>query len=177
MDVFRGEPTQALVIVSPQFRAPRFTADSYRIQDRHIGIGCMLGFMSETTSSSEPATGPVATAAPPPTPAEPQRHSRLSAVAAWVGIVAGVVFIVAVIFFSGFILGAHSGGHRGGWHHGGGHHGFAMMHHGGPPMFQMGPRGDRPWPPFGPGGPGGPNFQGPSPQQPTSPSTTPAPRP
>jgi hypothetical protein len=97
-------------------------------------------------------------------------------VAAWVGIVAGVVFIVAVIFFSGFILGAHSGGHRGGWHHGGGHHGFAMMHHGGPPMFQMGPGGDRPRSPFGPGGPGGPNFQGPSPQQPTGPSTT-APRP
>jgi hypothetical protein len=93
-------------------------------------------------------------------------------VAAWVGIVAGVVFIVAVIFFSGFILGAHSGGHRGGWHHGGGHHGFAMMHRGGPPMSQMGPGADRPWSPFGPGGPGGPNFQGPSPQQPTGPSTT-----
>ena len=136
----------------------------------------MLGFMSETTSSSEPATGPVATAAPPPAPAERHRHSRLSALAAWVGIVAGVVFIVAVVFFSGFILGAHSGGHRGGWHHGGGHHGFAMMHHGGPPMSQMSPGGDRQWSPFGPGGPGGPNFGGPSPQQPTSPSTT-APRP
>ena len=82
----------------------------------------MLGFMSETPSSSEPATGPVATAketaaAPPPTYAEPRRHSRLTAVTAWVGIVAGVVFIVAVIFFSGFVLGAHSGGgHRGGHH-------------------------------------------------------------
>jgi hypothetical protein len=135
----------------------------------------MLGFMSETTSSSEPATGPVATA-PPPAPAERHRHSRLSAVAAWVGIVAGVVFIVAVIFFSGFILGAHSGGHRGGWHHGGGHHGSAMMHRGGPPMlFPMGPGGqfERPVP-FGPGGP---NFQGPSPQQPSGPSTTAPPRP
>ena len=82
--------------------------------------------MSETTSSSnEPTTSPVATsAAPPSQPAyverDPEpRRSLLTAVAAWVGIVAGVVFIVAVIFFSGFILGAHSGGHRGG-HHGGG---------------------------------------------------------
>ena len=70
----------------------------------------MLGDMSESTSTPEPATGPVATAAPPPQPAyverEPRR-SRLTAVAAWVGIVAGVVFIVAVIFFTGFILGAH----------------------------------------------------------------------
>jgi hypothetical protein len=132
----------------------------------------MLGYMSETPSSSEPATGPVATAAPPPTAptvldTEPRRHSRLTAVAAWVGIVAGVVFIVAVVFFSGFFLGAHSGGgHRGG-HHGGGE--VAIFHKGGPPpMFPMGPRGDfeRPFPPFGPGGP---NSQGP---QPNSPSTT-----
>jgi hypothetical protein len=132
----------------------------------------MLAFMSETTSSSEPATGPVATAEPPPAApvvVEPRRHGRLNAVAAWVGIVAGVVFIVAIIFFSGFFLGAHAGGHRGGHHHGGGQdHGF-MMHRGGPPpMFPMGPRGE-----FDgriPAGPGGPNFQTPSP--PNAPSTT-----
>ena len=47
------------------------------------------------------------------------RRSRLNAVAAWVGIVAGTVFIVAVIFFSGFILGAHAGGGHHGHH---GHH-------------------------------------------------------
>ena len=144
----------------------------------------MLGFMSETPSSSEPATGPVATAAPPPDSApaapppvyaEPPRRNRLTAVAAWVGIVAGVVFIVAVVFFSGFFLGAHSGGGHGGWGHGHRHHG-SMMHRGGPPMFPMGPRGDfdRPGPgmqtPFGPGGP---NF---GPQQPGGPTTT-APRP
>jgi hypothetical protein len=139
----------------------------------------MLGFMSETPSSSESATGPVATAtepaaAPPPAYVEPRRPSRLTAVAAWVGIVAGVVFIVAVIFFSGFFLGAHSGGgHRGG-HHPGGE--VAIFHKGGPPpMFPMGPRGEfeRPGqgfqPPFGPSGP---NFQGPSPQLPSAPSTT-----
>jgi hypothetical protein len=136
--------------------------------------------MSETTSSSEPATGPVATATPPPEApravvAEPRGHSRLTAVAAWVGIVAGVVFIVAVVFFSGFILGAHSGGHRGG-HDGGGE--MAIFHKGPPPMFPMGPpRGEfeRPFP-FGPGGPNFQGPQGPAPQQPSSPSTT-APRP
>jgi hypothetical protein len=141
----------------------------------------MLGFMSETTSSSEPATGPVATAepppaAPPPAHVEPRRHSRLTVVAAWVGIVAGVVFIVAVIFFSGFILGAHSGGHHRGGGHGDRDHGFMIQRGGPPPMFQMGPRGEfeRPGPGFPPVGPGGPNFEQPS--SPNAPSTT-APRP
>jgi hypothetical protein len=83
--------------------------------------------------------------------------------------VAGVVFIVAVIFFSGFVLGAHSGGHRGG-HHGDGE--VAIFHKGGPPpMFPMGPRGEfeRPGPGFQPPfGPGGPNFQVPSPGAPST---------
>jgi hypothetical protein len=130
----------------------------------------MLGLMSETTPSSEPATGPVATstpppAAPPPAPAEPRRHSRLTAVAAWVGIVAGVVFSVAVIFFSGFVLGAHAGGgHRGGGH-GDRDHGFMIQRGGPPPMFPMMPRGEFERP--GPFGPGGPNFE-----QPNGPTTT-----
>ena len=103
----------------------------------------MLETMSEPTTTPEPTAAPVATTTPPSQPAyverEPRR-SRLTAVAAWVGIVAGVVFIVAVIFFSGFILGAHSGGHRG--HEGGGDRDFAMTHRGGPPpMFEMGPMG------------------------------------
>ena len=128
----------------------------------------MLGFMSETPSSSEPATGPVATNTPPPsdTPpspvyAEPPRRNRLTAVAAWVGIVAGVVFIVAVTFFSGFFLGAHSGGHRGGWGHGDRDRDFAIIHRG-PPMFPMGPPGEFERP--------GPRFQEPS--QPNGPTTT-----
>jgi hypothetical protein len=85
-----------------------------------------------------------------------------------------VVFIVAVIFFSGFILGAHSGGHGGP----GGHKGdrdAAVFHRGPPPMFPMGPRGEfeRPGPPFGPGGP---SFQPPqSPGAPQSPGSTTAP--
>jgi len=74
------------------------------------------------------------------TPVSVERQpNRLNQAAAWVGIVAGTLFVVAVIFFSGFFLGRHScGGHFGG--------------HGGPGMMM-----DRPWGP-GPmhGGPGGP---------------------
>ena len=104
------------------------------------------------------------------------RRSRLTAVAAWVGIVAGVVFIVAVIFFSGFVLGAHAGGDRG--HRGGGDREFGVMHRGGPPpMFPMGPMGpgprggfERPGPGFGPGG-----GAGEEPPAPPQPPTTSAP--
>jgi hypothetical protein len=134
----------------------------------------MIVAMSETTtSSSEPATGPVAAAPPPsqaptapPHAAEPPRRSRLTAAAAWVGIVAGVVFIVAVVFFSGFIVGSHTGGHRGFGHHGDRDRDFAIIHRGPPPMFPVGPRGEfeRPAPPFGPGfqPPGAPTTTAPS---------------
>ena len=48
-----------------------------------------------------------------------ERPSRLGQTAAWVGIVADVVFVVAVIFFSGVVLGwsrtGRYGWHRGGW--------------------------------------------------------------
>ncbi|MBV9089091.1 MAG: hypothetical protein JO044_04160 [Mycobacteriaceae bacterium] len=99
------------------------------------------------------------------------RHSRLVAVAAWVGIVAGTVFIVAVIFFSGFVLGRHAGG----GHHGGHHHwqGTGMSHHGGPPMAPWrspgGPGG------MGPGGPGNPYGPGGTQAPTTAPSATPHP--
>jgi hypothetical protein len=98
-------------------------------------------------------------------------------VAAWVGIVAGVVFIVAVVFFSGFVLGAHAGGHhRGGGH--GDHRGGGQMHEEGRPMgpmFRPGPGFIFPGGPggfpggFGPGGPGGPS-QPPTPGAPTPPT-------
>ena len=55
---------------------------------------------------------------------------RLAAV---VGTLAGIVFIIAVIFWSGFILGACEGG-GGGHHHGGGEgdswHHNGMAHYG-----------------------------------------------
>jgi len=88
--------------------------------------------MSET-SEDRPEPTAVASESRPvePQPAVPpsgryDSPSRISQVLAWVGIVAGVVFIVAVIFFSGFILGAHARGHHG--YHG---HGDGMEHEGG----------------------------------------------
>ncbi len=37
-----------------------------------------------------------------------ERRNRLSQILVWVGIVAGVVFIVAVIFFAGFFIGRNA---------------------------------------------------------------------
>ncbi|HME46750.1 hypothetical protein [Mycobacterium sp.] len=123
------------------------------------------------TESPEPRTEPTAVETAPPAyrtaPADPRydRHGRLYAALAWVGIVAGVVFIVAIVFFSGFALGRHAGGGYGGHHH---HHwqGAGMSHHGGPPPMATwrSPGGQ-----FGPGGPGG--SQSPT----TAPSATPHP--
>jgi len=125
--------------------------------------------MSEPTpqqDQTEPVTGPVHTPAPqeprydqaPPPPAQPvvyvERASRLNKVAAWVGIVAGSLFIVVVIFGAGFLTGAAvGGGHHGG--HGRGHDmmmrpGGAMIPVGPPGGFQRGPAFPGP---FGPGGP------------------------
>ncbi|OSC26652.1 hypothetical protein B8W69_15670 [Mycobacterium vulneris] len=99
--------------------------------------------MSETSETPtvrhSTATAPVAAEA-----AAAYRAPRVFQLAAWVAIVAGIVFIVAVIFFTGFILG-HRGGHHGHHHH---KHHHAMVHHrgpGGPGSF---------------GGPGAPGGQG-----------------
>ncbi len=120
--------------------------------------------MSEATpppEPSEPATGPVL---PPPTPpgvglpsAGPApvyvaRSSRLTKAAAWVGIVAGSLFIVLVIFGTGFFLGQHvDNGPRG--HDRTGHE---IVLPPGPGMPPMGPRDECERPtgfagPFGPG--------------------------
>ena len=122
--------------------------------------------MSETASSSESATGPVETPATTAPVVVQERGGRLNVVAAWVGIVAGSVFVVAVIFFSGFVLGASvTGGH----HHGGHQHGHGqgqMERDGG------GPRHGWQGGPGGPGFPGGPGWDGPG-QGPGSPPQTP----
>ena len=135
--------------------------------------------MTETPERfDEPETGSVATLPPPPPPpayTEPPRAHRpnwLYQAAAWVAIVAGVVFIVGAVFFTGFALGRHSGGHDGGWRqHRGDNSQFERR--GGPPMmmpFPMmpGQGGPGSGPGFGPGGPaaGGPGA-----------TATPAPRP
>ncbi|WP_096289492.1 hypothetical protein [Mycobacterium ahvazicum] len=78
-----------------------------------------------------------------------ERPSRLGQSAAWVGIAAGVVFVVAVIFFSGVLLGRSSddfGWRRDGWpDRAGGHYGTCpMMGTGGMmPPGEMGPMGPR----------------------------------
>ena len=89
---------------------------------------------------------------------EPKANT-LSRVAAWVGIVAAIVFIVAVIFFSGFYIGRQAGG----WYH----DGYRVHHHPGEMMGpgQMGPGGMMG--PYGPYGPGWP----PTTAVPTAPTT------
>ncbi len=144
--------------------------------------------MSETPEDPAETTTEIAT--PTAHPAEPviveRKPNRLYQVLAWVGIIAGTVFIVAVVFFSGFILGKASGGGHG--HFRNNHHGHEMMmERGGPPPFMRpgfggggpgmfgpgpGPGNFGPGPGnFGPGGPGGPGQSG-GPGQPTQ---TPAP--
>ena len=85
------------------------------------------------TETPESRTEPTAVAATERRPAESpaRRPNRLNQIAAWVGIVAGVVFIVAAIFFSGFIIGKHSGGYFGRGHRG---DEFGMYRAGGPRM-------------------------------------------
>ena len=94
------------------------------------------------------------------------RPNRLNQILAWVGIVAGVVFIVSVIFFSGFFIGRNSDGNfRRGYHQPG------LI---GP--SQTGPYGQM-WPGMmGPGGMMGPYGQWPGQQPPTTTAPT-APRP
>jgi hypothetical protein len=70
--------------------------------------------MSET---SESTNEPTAVTRQPRLDDRYDSPSRLGQVAAWVAIVAGIVFVVAVIFISGLLLGWSSGSHYG-WHRG-----------------------------------------------------------
>jgi hypothetical protein len=121
---------------------------------------CLMSETSENpTVRSSTATAP----APAAAAAAPYRTPRVFIAAAWVAIVAGIVFIVSVIFFTGMALGHH--GHH---HH---HHHHAMLMH---PHRFGGPGG---WPGANaPGAPGAvtPGAPGPS-QIPSSvaPSRTP----
>lgn len=122
--------------------------------------------MSETQDSTTESvySGPVVSA---------HRDHRLHRALAWVGIVAGVVFIVAVIFFAGFALGRTSGYH--GWHRGYGPVGAGQSgRDGGCPMMRNG----------GMMGPGGmdpddmrPGMMRPGPASAVPSSTSPAPAP
>ncbi len=114
--------------------------------------------MSESSEHTTETT-PVVTTEPADPVIVERKPNRLYQAAAWVGIVAGTVFVVAMIFFSGFVLGKNVGGDG----HFGRHGETSMFERQGPGMHRDGP--DRPgmmWP----GGPGGPG-QGPgAPQTP-----------
>jgi hypothetical protein len=108
-----------------------------------------IGNMTDTPESSTERTG-----------VDGERRT-VNLVLAWTGIVAGAVFVVAVVFFSGFFIGRSTddfGGDRG-YHHGipgSGMMGPGMMGPGmmgpyGPGSGQMGPNG-----PWGPGQPQAP---------------------
>ena len=139
--------------------------------------------VAASTTQEQAVAAPHYTSPPCPRYAQPpqpapvvQKPSRLNQVAAWVGIAAGAVVIVAVIFGTGFMLGAHSGNHGVGGH--GRDGGGAMEYRDGPPMWGPGPM-MRPGPAFvfpgpnlpaGPGGgqfgPGGPGGSGQDPDRP-----------
>ncbi len=84
----------------------------------------MPGTMAGMSDTSEPTT-PVTTTAEPVAATVERKPQRLYQVAAWVAIVAGTLVIVAVIFFSGFLLGKASD--RGHGHFGHHHHPGMMM--------------------------------------------------
>ncbi|MCB0940057.1 MAG: hypothetical protein KDB72_07450 [Mycobacterium sp.] len=133
--------------------------------------------MTETPQrADEPGTSPVDTL-PPPEPSRPEPRPahppRLYQAAAWVAVVAGVVFIVGAVFFTGFFLGRHGGGFGQA-----GHHRLDQSEFHRPPPRMMplnpGPMGPGEWPEpgrgMGPGGPGAPT----NPGTPPSPATPPA---
>ena len=122
----------------------------------------MYGIIRNMTQTPEPRAEQSSVTGQPRYDERYDRPRRLSQALAWVGIIAGVVFVIAVIFFSGLFVGWSTDGHYG-WHRGynGGRDGTCpMMGPGG----TMGPGG------MGPGGPMGPH------QSPTTTAPTP-PRP
>jgi hypothetical protein len=147
----------------------------------------MISHMTESTTppsdQSEAATDRVSTSPPDVTdPAvEPrtvyvqQPPNRLNKAAAWVGIAAGSVFIIAVIFGAGVFVGKNIG--DGPRQH---HQGHDMVFRPGPGMFPPGPPGGFERGPGFPGSPrpGGPMMQVPGqPGAPAAPTPTPSPRP
>lgn len=101
------------------------------------------------------------------------RDRRLHRALAWVGIIAGVVFIVAVVFFSGLMLGRASGYH--GWHRGY-HSQMGPGPGGGCPMMRNGSM-TGPGSKMGPGGKMDPDDMGPGMMRPSAAPAAPSPAP
>jgi hypothetical protein len=131
--------------------------------------------MTSTTDVSPPADDSGVTSQQPES-SQP-RPSRLNQALAWVGIVAGGLFIVAAIFFSGFFLSSSLGGPSD-EHMGPGHMACcsqmkpdehmkpgAMM----PPGSQMAPREVMPSGMMGPDGMTGPAVHSPATTTPSTP--------
>jgi hypothetical protein len=76
----------------------------------------------DRTESITPARETSATAEPPYGRDRWHRRGRPFRFAAVIVALAGIVFIIAVIFWSGFVLGACSGGHHGHHHWNGSRH-------------------------------------------------------
>ena len=115
-------------------------------------------------SGTEQATAATERRAFESAPPYDDRRNRSNSILVWVGIVAGVVFIVAVIFFAGFFIGRSSyGNFRGGYHQPGmmgpSQSGYGQMWPG-----MMGPGGM-----MGPSGPMLPGQQSPTTTVPTTP--------
>jgi hypothetical protein len=95
-----------------------------------------MGYMTETPEHPNEPTNPAAAsrATEPPSRWDRPQHrpGGIYRLAAFIVFLVGIVLIVAVIFWSGFILGAHAGGHHRGDSEGGrsSHHEIGMMHSG-----------------------------------------------
>ena len=123
----------------------------------------IIEVMSEQTPQTpESSDSPTDSFAPAPAPVAEPKTSKVHTALAWIGVIAGSLFIVATIFFSGFFMGAHAGGHHGCHkHHGKDSSQFRGDDHG--RGWHHGPHGPGMWHPMGPGGPGnddGPGAQG-----------------
>jgi hypothetical protein len=132
------------------------------------------------TQTPEPSPQPTSVAAAAPPAYTPVKPPRLYVAAAWVVIVAGIVFILSTVFFAGaMVVGLshhwHCYKHHHGMMYGPGGPGGGPWQYGGGPGMVVGPWG--PPPGFGPGGPGGPG-QTPTPTAPPPAPNTPGnPRP
>lgn len=148
--VATADPVWPRGVSTPQARR-RCNSQSFHGENlpgdvRRLG---MMRSMSETPGppNPPPAAASTLTSPPPAGVTSPAKPSKLYQATAWVVIVAGIVFIVATIFFSGFAFGRRTHLHC--------KHGHTMFQPGGP---QMGgpPPGAGQWLFVFPGGPGGP---------------------
>jgi hypothetical protein len=111
-------------------------SDSKVIHRKFTARHAMIGCMTETPEHpNEPTPAAAESAAGEPRSRWDGRWDhrpfRIYRLAALLVILASIVFIIAVVFWSGFLLGAHGGGHHGD-EGAGSRHEKSMMHYGAP---------------------------------------------